>query len=187
MVSAGSLLRDRGISGTSIAEVMEGAGMTVGGFYAHFPNKSTLVAEVLRDALEDSLGLMRKGAGEKRGAEWVKAAARLYLSRHHRDHPEEGCPLPAVLGELPRGGRAPREALAEGLADIAGEMASHLEEAGAQDPGEEALALLAVMAGGLSLARALKDTSLSDRVLRACRAHVERCVSGPGPRPAGKR
>jgi TetR/AcrR family transcriptional repressor of nem operon len=42
VASAGSLMRERGICGASVADVMRGAGMTVGGFYAHFPSKREL-------------------------------------------------------------------------------------------------------------------------------------------------
>jgi len=48
--SAGRLLRERGISGAGVADVMKGAGLTVGGCYAHFASKEELIDEVLRRA-----------------------------------------------------------------------------------------------------------------------------------------
>ncbi len=68
LASAGSLVREKGIAGASVSGVMEGAGMTVGGFYAHFPSKRELVAETVGEALRQSRGNPgRGGGGEDRG------------------------------------------------------------------------------------------------------------------------
>lgn len=174
--SAGSLIRELGISGTSVANVMEGAGMTVGGFYAHFPSKQSLVAETLRATLRESRDRLEADASGRRGADWVKMVSKIYLSRSHRDNPETGCPLPAVAGEIASADLAVREVLAEEINATAGEMESRLAEAGLDDPRSEALAILAALVGGLTLARALQGTKVSDKVLRACRAHIERCL-----------
>jgi TetR/AcrR family transcriptional repressor of nem operon len=175
--AAGNLIREKGISDASVADVMEGAGMTVGGFYAHFPSKQALMAEALRNALRKSRALLASAAGGKKGAEWVNAVARSYLSRTHRDNPQLGCPLPATLGELVREDMALRGALAEEISDTAGEIALRLKDAGLDDPRMEALAVLATMVGGLTLARALRGTELSDAVLQACRGNIERSMS----------
>ncbi len=169
VASAGALMRERGISGASVADVMEGAGMTVGGFYAHFPSKRELVVETLRETLRKSRALLLQGATGKKGAEWVSAVARSYLSRSHRDNPQAGCPLPAILGEAAREDAEVREVLAAEIDDTIVEISSHLVEAGAGDPRGEALAALSTMVGGLTLARALAGTPLSDAVLQACR------------------
>jgi TetR/AcrR family transcriptional repressor of nem operon len=155
---------------------MEGAGMTVGGFYAHFPSKRELVAETVVETLRQSRGTLSAAAGERTGAEWLETVARAYLSRPHRDHPEAGCPLPATLGEIAREEAPVREALEGELSAIVSEIAAHLREAGVDDPRGEALAALSLMVGGLSLSRALKGTPLSDAVLKACRAHIGDCL-----------
>ncbi len=169
LASAGSLLRSRGITGTSVAEVMSGAELTVGGFYAHFRSKEALVAETLRDALHESRSRLAAAAGGKSGADWVRAVSRTYLSRAHRDNPEPGCPLPATAGEAAQAGREVREALAGELDLLAEDMAQHLRE-----DRSEALALASTMVGGLTLARAVTGTPLSDEILAACRDHISR-------------
>lgn len=177
LASAGSLMRRNGISGASVSDVMEGAGMTVGGFYAHFPSKQALMAEALHAAMRKSRALLTSAASGKRGADWLRAVAKSYLSRSHRDHPEGGCPLPANLGEIARGDPAVREVLAGEIADMAGELASHLEAGGTADPKGEALAMMATMIGGLTLSRALGGDPLSDEVLQACRRHIDSSLS----------
>jgi len=176
--SAGSLIRERGINASSISKVMAGAGMTVGGFYAHFPSKQSLMAETLRETLRRSRERLAAYADGKRGAEHIKALAGSYLSRSHRDNPEAGCPLPAALGEIARADPCVREALSDEAGVFVEEMAAHLREAGLDDPKSEALALFSTMVGGLALARALRGAPLSDEILRACRRHVERSLQG---------
>ena len=148
--------------------------MTVGGFYAHFTSKQALMAEVLRNTLRKSRELLASAAGDLKGADWLRAVAKSYLSRSHRDHPERGCPLPANLGELAREDPALREVLAGEIGAMRDELASHLEEEGLEDPRGEALAMIATMVGGLALSRALRDGDLSDEVLLACRRHLDR-------------
>jgi TetR/AcrR family transcriptional regulator, transcriptional repressor for nem operon len=177
LASAGSLIREKGISGASVSDVMDGAGMTVGGFYAHFPSKMSLMEEAFRETIRKSRALLEAAAGDLQGTGRVRAMARSYLSRSHRDHPESGCPLPANLGEIARTDPAVRRVLAEELNDMTGELASQLEAAGHDDPDEEALAILACMVGGLTLSRALRDTALSDQVLQACRRHIDKSLS----------
>ena len=178
--SAGVLMRERGISGASVANVMGGAGMTVGGFYAHFPSKQSLVAETLRSTLRKSREGLESYAGQRRGADRVEAVTRSYLSRAHRDNPEAGCPLPATAGELAAADISVREVLAEELGVDVAMMESSLMEAGVEHAHGEAIAALATMVGGLTLARALKGTKLSDEVLKACRDHIKRSLPRGG-------
>lgn len=159
-----------------MSEVMDGAGMTVGGFYAHFPSKEALVAETVSCALEESRQGLGVIAGGKHGADWLKAVERSYLSRRHRDNARSGCPLPATAGEIAAADQSVRDALAREVYLMTNGMADHLVEAGSMEPESEAFAFLATMVGGLSLARALKGTPLSDKVLKACRDHIERCL-----------
>ena len=176
--SAGSLVREKGIAGASVNDVMAGAGMTVGGFYAHFPSKRSLIAEAIKETVRQSRERLAAYAAGKRGADWLKAVARSYLSRAHRDNPEAGCPLPATIGEIARADSSVREALAEEIGISVEELASHLREAGFDNPNSEGLALMSTMVGGLTLARALQGTPLSDEVLLACREHIERFLTG---------
>ncbi|HLD68062.1 MAG TPA: TetR/AcrR family transcriptional regulator, partial [Pseudomonas sp.] len=92
--------------------------------------------------------------------------AAFYLSRKHRDTQGKGCPLPSSLAELERLPEGFRAALAEHLELLGAELAGSPEE------GDKVLADLALMVGGLALARALGPGELSDRVLRAAKSAV---------------
>ena len=180
LASASRLLRERGIGGASVAEVMKGAGLTVGGFYAHFASKDELVDASLRHAMRQMWDQLLPTVGSARGAEAVAAIVRRYLSRSHRDHPAEGCPLPAVVGDAAQASPMIRDALAD-------ELGRHADTLGALLHGErrrhQALALVALMYGGLGLARALAGTPLSDEILEACRAFARQAFEPRTPNP----
>lgn len=174
--SAASLLRERGVAGARVADVMQRAGLTVGGFYAHFPSKEALIDEALcRTATE----LRAQLFGELRGQDDViSGVLRRYLSKAHRDNAELGCPFPAVVSEIATTAPEHRDALASELEKMSAELAAHVHD-GELPKRHIALALAALMIGGLSLARALKGTELSDEVLRACRAFGKAYASKP--------
>lgn len=178
LASASRLLRERGIGGASVAEVMKGAGLTVGGFYAHFASKDELVDASLRHAMRQMWDQLLPTVGSARGAEAVAAIVRRYLSRTHRDHPAEGCPLPAVVGDAAQASPMIRDALAD-------ELGRNAETLGALLHGDrrrhKALALVALMYGGLGLARALAGTPLSDEILEACRAFARQAFEPETP------
>ena len=165
--SAAELLRERGPSGTSVQEAMAGAGLTVGAFYAHFRDKDDLLAEAFTQALEDTQALVDEAADGKSGAAALTAVVDRYLGEEHRDDVRRGCPLPATLGEAAVSRSAPLHRLvATGVESMQKRLAA---VAPGEIGGETALALLALMAGGQIVARAVRGTRASSRVLAACR------------------
>lgn len=173
MRSADRLLRTHGVDGTSVADVMKGAGLTVGGFYAHFPSKEALIAEALGETMTAMRGQLTEGLPGKGDSERLGTALTRYLSAAHRDHPEHGCPLPATTGDLAEEDGSLRQALAQ-------ELERHLEALADPDHREQALGALALMVGGLSLARATAGTDLSDEILQAARALGLAALDGSG-------
>jgi len=180
--SAARLVRQRGISGARVADVMKGAGLTVGGFYAHFSSKEALVDEALRRTGKALRERLFSRLHEKPEADRAEVVLKRYLSAAHRDEEVLGCPFPAVVGEI--GTTAPEHGPV--LAEQVEAMAAGLEELLPKGRGTPrrtlALGLVALMVGGLSLARALRGTALSDEVIRACRtlgAAASRGMSKP--------
>ena len=176
--SAARLLRQRGISRTSVAEVMKGAGCTVGGFYAHFPSKQALVQETFRETMGKLRAQLFAGLEDLEPGERLVMVLRRYLSRSHRDHPSGGCALPAVVSEIAQGSAKTRGALAAEIADLARELeAVYAPDRDAQAR-QRGLATLALLYGGLTLARAVRGTPLSDQVLQACRDYGRAALRG---------
>lgn len=184
VASAAALLRTRGIDGTSVAEVMAGAGLTVGGFYAHFDDKEALVrAGLRRCALElraRLFGGLDDADTDRRADKRLDTALRRYLSPQHRDDPAAGCALPAVVGEVgttsPSYGGVVAEQLEAMVAALSEVVPSSSSSSSSSKLSKRtvALATVAMMYGGLSLARAVRGTPLSDEILKACRAAAAR-------------
>lgn len=168
--SAARLLRANGIAGARVADVMRGAGFTVGGFYAHFASKEALVDDALRLTATRMRARLFAGLDAKREADRAEVILKRYLSTAHRDDREGGCPFPAVIGEVATSAPEHVEVLAEQVGAFASELEAHLAPNDALSKRHLALGLFALMYGGLGLARALRGTEHSDEVLRACRA-----------------
>lgn len=173
LAAANRMFKQRGIDGTSVAEVMQAAGLTHGGFYRHFSSKEALVAEAMGLSFE----AMAADLAQKREEIGPKAALREfiagYLTIRHVRAPGEGCPVAAIGAEAGRAGEAVREVFAQGVRAFADLVASCLEGE-AQDRRQRALRLLAGLAGAVVMARSVGDDSLAQEILLACQQEVER-------------
>lgn len=164
--AASSALIQRGPAEPSVGEVMGAAGLTVGGFYAHFESKDALMLEAFQQLLAHRRDLIADMDSELTAGERRALVAAFYLSRKHRDSTEQACPIPASLGELNRLPDEFRRVLNEHLELMIAQLAASPEDA------DKVLADLALMVGGLALARALGPGELSDRMLRAAKSAV---------------
>src|SRR4051794_6954935 len=160
--AAGRRFKQDGIDGAGVAAVMSDAGLTNGGFYAHFASKEDLVAHVLADQLrtqrEGFDGLLSDRAG-------LEAIVRLYLSPEHRDQWADGCPSAALLDEIVRRPAATRQVFTDEQLATADEIAARLDPTDPEAARTDALTLLGLMVGTLQLSRALTDRDLSDQLL----------------------
>jgi TetR/AcrR family transcriptional regulator, transcriptional repressor for nem operon len=180
--SASRLLREKGIAGARVAEVMKGAGLTVGGFYAHFASKEALIDETIRRTGALMRATLFSGLEEKPREARAEVVLKRYLSSRHRDESAAGCALPAIVGEVGTTAHEHREALIDHVAGMVSELEPHLPASGPIPRRALALGLVAMMYGGLSLARAARGTELSDEILKACRALGKLALRGDAPR-----
>ena len=175
--TAAQAYRQSGVDGISTAEIMKRAGLTHGGFYAHFSSKDALVAEALATARADTLSEYGKVATSAPANQKLLAIAETYLSSRHREHPETGCPIAALGSELPRQSPPVREKFGDGvlaqLATLARSAASEDEEARAR----MAAGTFAAMVGGIILARTLPGSNDADRFLEHVRQFVREALA----------
>ena len=168
-----TVFRREGFEGAGVDAVMAEAGLTAGGFYAHFKSKEALFAEALVDALKNARlirGLEDEGTV---GPQRIRNIVGKYLSPAHRRFVTRGCPMPPLLGELARQNEAVRRDFQSVLLEVVGSLAPHLAADKSQPREDQGLALLAMLIGGLSLSRAVADEALGNRILAACRAFIE--------------
>src|SRR5262249_23668199 len=95
--TAARVLRDSGFYGVGVGDIMKKAGLTHGGFYAHFASREALLAEALERAGQDSQLRLQKSiaAGEAKGISPFQSLVESYLSDRHLKAPEAGCPVAA--------------------------------------------------------------------------------------------
>src|SRR5713101_7507989 len=146
---AAEQFRRRGVQGIGIAKLMGKLGLTHGGFYAHFDNKSELVAAA---------------AAAPKGSE-LTAIISDYLSAGHRDSTTQGCLLPSLAGEMARQPQTVRKALTREFDEYANKISKYMPGASDEERRSQARLLLAGMAGTMMVARAVSDRELSDTIL----------------------
>lgn len=168
--AAAVALRAKGPDGVGVAEIMAEAGLTHGGFYAHFPNKEALVAAAIGEAFGQSGRRFAKLTEGMAPAEALTTFVDLYVTREHRDHPERGCPIASLSTELPRQGPAVREAYERGVQGLIGRIANWLPE----ERHGQAASLVAEMAGTVVLSRAISDPDAAERLLAEARGNLKR-------------
>jgi TetR/AcrR family transcriptional repressor of nem operon len=167
--SAAAALRAKGLDGVSIAEIMAEAGLTHGGFYAHFESKDDLIGAALARASRETIE--RLSNTRVPSDQRIDAVIDTYLSAGHAAHPELGCPLAALGPELVRGSDRIREGVATRAAQRIEWVRQLLPEGEATE--ENAMAIVATMLGGLLLARMVSPDK-SDAVLEATRSFIDR-------------
>lgn len=167
-------IRTEGVEGASVAKVMSDAGLTHGGFYAHFKNKSDL----LKAALENSLIETRQlWVQNNKKIPWIRRIAKLarrYLTIQHRDTLENSCSLAALVTDAARGDKELKESYQHELQKSLSAICGTEFSSATLEQQEEALAFMALMVGGLSLSRAVADEELSKQILKACKKVSER-------------
>jgi TetR/AcrR family transcriptional regulator, transcriptional repressor for nem operon len=181
--TAAAALRSGGFAGIGVADIMKRAGLTHGGFYAHFPSREALLAEALERAGQDSGRRLRRDleAGERKGLSPFRALVESYLSERHLKSPESGCPVAALASEMPRQAEAVQQA-ASGR--VAGLVRAVSETLPAGQPDGAAAVVAGQLVGALQLARALGDNPLGRRHLAAARRFL--LDQFDSPRPAGR-
>ena len=157
-------IRAKGPDNVAVAGVMARAGLTHGGFYAHFPSKEALIGEAIGTMFDDARGrTATMDSDDPQTA--LRAYVDFYLSAAHRDSRERGCPLPALSGDLARSSTAARSRFGTGVAALTARLARALEGLGVAHPMAEASSMLAQMVGALALSRAVDDAAQSDAIL----------------------
>jgi TetR/AcrR family transcriptional regulator, transcriptional repressor for nem operon len=183
LTEAGKLFRQHGIDGVAVADITGAAGLTHGAFYGHFASKSALAADACQSSLEHAAASwrLRAGAAKSAGVDPIAALIDAYLTPARRDQPDTACMLAALGSEANRDPQL-RSAMASGVNALVGVLAELIAERRPDAaPGENvraALAALAAMSGGLSLARTLAaDPDRSAAVLQGAAALAKRAVA----------
>jgi TetR/AcrR family transcriptional repressor of nem operon len=168
---ASRLFRERGFDGIGLKDLMEGAGLTQGGFYKQFASKEDLAVEASRRALESASDRWSDAAAQNPD-DPLGAVIAFYLSGDHREEKMDGCPIVALGSDAARQGpdvkaafeagiKAHLEVLGRFIAESGGKASSGKTSSG------KAMAILSTMVGAVTLSRVVNDPDLAQALLDA--------------------
>ncbi|WP_322013457.1 TetR/AcrR family transcriptional regulator [Paraburkholderia sp. J12] len=169
--AAARLFREEGYGGSGIGPLTKAAGVTNGAFYGHFKSKS----EAFRNVVLAGIGQIREAVGSLRvehGTHWRKLFIDFYLGPRRTCKLGESCALPSLSPEVMRADDETRIAYEEELLRLINEVSAGLEDLPAAGRDDRAIALLAMLSGGVTLARAVHDPALSERIAKAVGRHA---------------
>ena len=171
--AAAAAFRERGIDKVGVADVMRDAGLTHGGFYAHFDSKDDLLAAAVAYASSQVTEMIETGAASGTTQKGLLGAVFTYLSSAHFAHPEWGCPVPSLGPDLIRSGTKAQRVFAAGLKKRLKQL---FDLTPAEMPAEarrrQAAGAFACMVGGLIIARGLGESD-SLEFLKDCKRFLE--------------
>jgi TetR/AcrR family transcriptional regulator, transcriptional repressor for nem operon len=170
--TAARAIRRSGYDGTGVAEIMKEAGLTHGGFYAHFDSRDGMLAEAADRAGADTVAFLTRVAAEVAPKKALEAMLRTYLSKEHVESAETGCAVAALGSEMPRQPANVRRAATRRIKEMIDLVARQSPDWGQPGAHERALVTVATALGALVLARAVDDPKLSDAVRQAALNHL---------------
>jgi len=163
--AAATRVRESGVAGVGVADLMKEAGLTHGGFYRHFASREDLVAEAIERALQD--GARAIEAVAKRNDPRLATVVDGYLSTAHRDGLAASCAITTLAADVARGDDRSRSAYVRQIAvylDLLARLVAG-ETSGAKRA--KAITALSTLVGALSMARAVNDETLSREILKS--------------------
>lgn len=165
--AADQIMKARGVDAATVDAVMREAGLTVGGFYAHFPSKEALARESLLHGLEGNVERMLAAlAPITDRAQWVRALIGHYLAQVDDPALEHACPMTLLLPDVARGDRELQNAFAERTGALLDRIAAHFPEVPGMSRREAALAVYTSCVGAVTVARAVAAPEARQRIVR---------------------
>lgn len=175
--TAAAAIRKHGFHGISVADIMEEAGLTHGGFYAHFASRDAMLAEALDAAAGESLGRLAKASDGVAPADALETTVNTYLADRHADAPERGCALAALGSETSRQSPEVRRVQTRRIREMADLIERQMTGWGKPGRHEDALAVMSTIVGAVILARAVDDAKLAKDIRAAAKRMIPRRVA----------
>jgi TetR/AcrR family transcriptional repressor of nem operon len=174
-------LREKGAHGVGVADLMKEAGLTHGGFYAHFDSREALVIEAFAYAMDRSTERWRNLAEATPPEKRLATIVNSYLTPAHRDDPGSGCAVPTLGAEIARESPKTRKAFSAKLEQMVDMLAEQIPDVPRKAARKQAMAAIATMMGTMVLARIAGNGDFSDEILGAGRDAVLDRASPPKP------
>ncbi|MDN4500986.1 TetR/AcrR family transcriptional regulator [Alteromonadaceae bacterium BrNp21-10] len=169
--AASCCFRKHGYAGIGVDGLSKAAGVTSGAFYSHFGSKDGAFNLALAAGLDEVIIGVPRFQNEH-GTEWVKVFTDYYLGQQHMADLETGCAMAALTPEVVRFGAEVHQAFEEKMTLIAELVAQGLSGESPEDCLARAWSMLAVLIGGLNIARAMQSAQASKTVAEAIKVAV---------------
>ena len=158
--------RSRGYNGIGVNTLAKDAGVTSGAFYGYFRSKEdAFLATVVAGLDEYRAGIEAFRANY--GADWSVALADYYVGRKHRENLACGCALPTLSPEVIRSDSRVRSAYQTELIKLNEAIAAGLATGTATEKRDAGWVILAILTGGVTLARAVWDEAVAEQIASA--------------------
>ena len=172
LAQAAAEVRTRGVERVSVARVMSGAGLTHGGFYAHFKSKDDMVAQAITHMFDVAYATFLSETERHEPADGLARYVDRYLCESHRADRAHGCPMAALASDLPNMPEVARTRFTDGAERLVAGIAKLLKALGLKDADALAWSVLAEMTGALVLSRAVLSARRAAKILQNSRATV---------------
>lgn len=166
-------LRSKGLNGVSVAELMQRAGLTHGGFYAYYRTRDELVADAIAAMFAGTARMLDESLKDRPAIEGLAALIDVYLSAANVRSIDKGCAIPALSSEASRMPAAARRNFEDGVRMFQTRIAATLKDAGHADGEALARSVLAEMVGAITLARSMQDDAVAVAFVDAARADLK--------------
>jgi TetR/AcrR family transcriptional repressor of nem operon len=163
--AAAGVFRELGVNGIGLADLMQHAGLTHGGFYRHFDSRDELVSEAVERALKDGSAVADAIAANPRST--IGALVDAYLSLAHRDNIASGCAVTTMANDVARSTDRARHAYSLQVVRYVNLIMRLIERVPQKKRRPVAVAALSTLVGAVSMARAVNDETLSREILKS--------------------
>lgn len=175
VAAAGQAFRTHGFGGIGVDGLAKGAKLTSGAFYFHFPSKLDVFIESVRSGLDELREAIERSQSTD-GASWLASFSSFYMGFKRTCDLGEGCTLPTLSSEVERAGKKARSVYQEKLVEVAKAVANGLDVTSPISDRDRAWVILALLSGGVTMARTVSDKALSDEIASA----IQRAVTQLG-------
>src|SRR5579862_1139080 len=168
VAAAGRGFRRKGFGGIGVDGLAKEAEVTSGAFYGHFTSKEAAFEAAVAAGM-DELTTGVRTIREQHGAKWLERFVDFYLGERRTCELGEACALQALSPEVSRGSDAAKELFEKHMLDVLKAVADGIEGRTSQERLDKAWGLLSLLAGGVTLARAVADPMQSKAIASGIR------------------
>ncbi|WP_211211110.1 TetR/AcrR family transcriptional regulator [Asticcacaulis biprosthecium] len=168
ITAAGRGFRRKGFAGIGVDGLAKEAQVTSGAFYSHFPSKDVAFRETLKAGMED-LRAGIEAMQSQHGTEWLHPFVDFYLSEKRTCDLGLSCAMQSLSPEVSRSDPETQAVFRHSVQQVVDQVIKGLPGDNDEDRETKAWRILSILAGSVTLARAVGDVGLANIIARSAR------------------